>query len=136
MNIFQDWRFYTALSIIFWGIWGFFSKMTVNKLDWQTVFLFFGLSTLMVSSINSVSAYSNLLNKSAWIGLIAGLTGALGFRFFYQALEKGPASVIIPVSAMYILVAVVLAVIFLHEPLNLRKILGILAAIAAILLLS
>ncbi|MCP4723418.1 MAG: DMT family transporter [bacterium] len=136
MKFYQDWRFYTGLSIICWGFWGFFSKMTVNRLDWQTVFLFFGLSTLLVASITSPEAYNNLFNRSAWIGITAGLTGALGFRFFYQALEKGPATVIIPVSAMYILVAVLLTVIFLQEPFTMRKFFGILSAIAAIFLLS
>lgn len=136
MNIYQDWRFFTGLSIICWGLWGFFSKLTVNRLDWATVLVLFSLSSLLVASVSFHHSYSIIFQKSSLIGLLAGITGALGFRFFYQALEQGAASVVIPCSSLYILLVVILAVIFLNEPLTIKKILGIISAIIAIALLS
>jgi len=136
MSIFQDWRFYTGLSIVCWGFWGFFSKVAAGRLDWGTIFILFGLSTLLIASIFSPHSYSVMFQKSIRIGLLAGISGALGFLFFYQALEQGPASVVIPCSSLYILFAVLLAFIFLHEPLTVKKIFGIISAVTAIVLLS
>jgi len=136
MDIHQDWRFFTGLSIICWGLWGFFSKMTLDRLDWGAIFVLFGLSTLLVATVSSPQSYSVLFQKSAWMGVLAGITGALGFLFFYRALQQGIVSVVIPISSLYILVAVILAVVFLHEPLTVKKLLGIVSAIIAIILLS
>jgi len=136
MNLLQDWRFFTGLSILFWGFWGFFSKMVGDKLDWGSIFILFGLSSFLIAAFSSPQSFSILLNKMSWIALLAGISGGLGFLFFYQALEKGPASLVIPISSLYVLVAAVLAFFFLKEPLTLRKALGILFAVVAIILLS
>ena len=136
MDIHQDWRFFTGLSIICWGLWGFFSKMTLDRLDWGAIFVLFGLSTLLIATVSSPQSYFVLFQKSAWMGVLAGITGALGFLFFYRALQQGMVSVVIPFSSLYILVAVILAVVFLHEPLTVKKLLGIVSAIIAIILLS
>ena len=136
MNLLQDWRFFTGLSILFWGLWGFFSKLVGNKLDWGSIFILFGICSFLIAACSSPQSLSIIVHKISWIALLAGISGALGFLFFYQALEKGSASLVIPISSLYILIAAILAIIFLREPLTLRKAFGILFAVIAIMLLS
>ena len=113
-----------------------YAKMVGDKLDWDSIFILFGLCSFLIAAFSSPQSFSILVNKMSWIALLAGISGGLGFLFFYQALEKGSASLVIPISSLYVLVAAVLAVIFLKEPLTLRKALGILFAVLAIILLS
>ena len=56
--------------------------------------------------------------------------------FYFHALSEGPASIVVPVFGMFILGGAVLGLIFLHEPLTLRKMLGILLALVSIYLIA
>jgi transporter family protein len=42
-----------------------------------------------------------------------------------QALQQGPASLVVPLSEIYLVITVLLAVVFLGESLTLRKLLGL-----------
>jgi len=136
MKIFQDWQFLSLLTVIFWGSWGFLSKVATNKLNWSTMLVLFCLSTIVFIIIFSPDAFLLRFDKSSLTGLVAGMFGAFGFCFFYMALQKGLASNIIPVTSLYIVVAVILAFVFLHEPFTVKKAIGILLAVVAIYLLS
>lgn len=48
----------------------------------------------------------------------------------------GPASIVVPRFGMFIVGGAVLGLLFLHEPLTIRKAIGILLAIASIYLIA
>ena len=54
----------------------------------------------------------------------------------FRALSLGPASVVVPIYGMFIVGGAVLGILFLHEPLTIRKAAGIALAAASILLLA
>jgi len=66
----------------------------------------------------------------------AGLALAVGLLFFFEALARGSATVVAPLTALYPAVAVVLSRIFLREALTLRHPAGLALAMAAVWLLS
>ena len=68
--------------------------------------------------------------------VIAGLAGSLGYVFFVKALEHGEASIVLPLTALYPAVTIVLAVLFLHEKISIHQLIGILLAAVAVVLLS
>ncbi|MFC1724799.1 EamA family transporter [candidate division KSB1 bacterium] len=136
MKIYHDWRFLSVLSIVLWGLWSFLSKIAGNKLEWGTMLLLFCAGTILVLLIFSPFSFILKPDKTHITGLVAGVTGALGFCFFYMALKKGNASEVIPITSLYIVLAVVLSFIFLKEPVTIKKVLGIISAVAAIFLLS
>ncbi|HHE47288.1 MAG TPA: hypothetical protein ENL08_06280, partial [Bacteroidetes bacterium] len=70
------------------------------------------------------------------IGLAAGLACAVGFMYFFIAMSRGSASVVIPVTSLYVVVASVMAFIILAGPLTLKKVMGIVCAVIAIVLLA
>lgn len=61
---------------------------------------------------------------------------AVGLLLFFEALARGPAMVVVPLTALYPAVAVVLSRIFLQEALTLRHLAGLALALAAVWLLS
>jgi len=60
----------------------------------------------------------------------------VGLLFFFEALARGSATVVAPLTALYPAVAVVLSRIFLREALTLRHPAGLALAMAAVWLLS
>ena len=139
MKLYSDWQFLTLMSIFFWGLWGlwgFFSKLAANKLEWGTILVLLSIGTFIVVLATTPSSFIIKINKPMVIGLLAGIFCALGYFFFYRALVKADASAVIPISSMYIVVAAILAMIFLDEPITIRKVGGILSAVIAIILLS
>jgi uncharacterized membrane protein len=62
------------------------------------------------------------------MALGAGLAYGLALVFFFVALRRGPASVVVPLSGMYILIPAVLGFIFLKEQVTVSHILGLVCA--------
>jgi uncharacterized membrane protein len=115
-------------------LWGFLTKLGAEKVPWQTMMIFFAVCTLA----GGLATGPIKMKMDAWhlIGLGAGIAGALGFVYFFLAISRGQASTVIPVTSLYVAVASILAFILLSEPLTLKKALGILSAVVAVVLLA
>ncbi len=72
------------------------------------------------------------LRRFVWVGAI----GSLSYLTFYKALEIGPISVVAPIVSAYAAVALVLAVIVLHESLAGGQVAAIVAVMLGVLLAS
>jgi bacterial/archaeal transporter family protein len=64
----------------------------------------------------------------------AGVSLVIAVVFYFLALSEGPTSVVVPIYGMFIVGGAVLGLVFLHEPLTLRKALGILLPPSAFIL--
>lgn len=136
MKLYSDWQFLTLMSILCWGLWGFLSKVVADKLEWGTILALLSIGVFIVVIVATPASFALKMDKSVFIGLLAGVFCALGYLFFYRALLRADATAVIPISSLYIIVAAVLAMFFLDEPITVRRIGGILSAVIAIILLS
>ncbi len=136
MAIFNEggWLKPSLLALFFWGLWGFLTKVGAEKVPWQNIMILFGICTFMAGIICGM--VKPQLDGYFLASIGAGIAGAVGFLYFFNALSKGPASIVIPLTSLYVVVAAILAFLILAEPLSVRKILGIFSAIAAIALLA
>ena len=66
----------------------------------------------------------------------AGFTLSISIISFYLALSQGPSSVVVSIFAMNFAVASVLGVIFLEEGIKATRVIGVLLAAGAIVLLT
>ena len=73
---------------------------------------------------------------STLILFVAGLTLSFSIASYYLALNRGPASVVVPIFAMSFAVASVLGLLFLGEEIKVTKIVGLILAGVAIFLLT
>ena len=129
----------SGAMLLFWGVWGIVVKLVTKEIGMQA--LLWG----QVGAIGLFPVYFLLFKemlplelKAGTIALsvIAGMLGVLGTMAFYVLLRVAPASIVVPLSAMYPVVTVVLAYFFLHEDLSLTRIAGVVCALAAIWLLT
>ncbi|GGL30423.1 hypothetical protein GCM10009037_12650 [Halarchaeum grantii] len=66
--------------------------------------------------------------------LAAGVCLAVGILAYYEALSRGPVSVVVPVFGMFLVTSSLVSVLWLGDDLTLRKVAGIGFAIAAVYL--
>ena len=136
MEFFQNWRIWMIVYLVLLGVWGVMVKVASVRLNaltvtfvsttaaWLTVVLF-SLPRLNFSSRFGVS-----------IAVLCGVIGGITSIIFYGVLKYAPASIVIPLTTLYILVTVVLSYALLGETISLRQAAGILLGIAAVFLLT
>src|SRR5215471_5561765 len=95
-------------------------------------------STTITILRGDVKAFSreNLATGDGLAALGAGVALVVAVVFYFLALSEGPTSVVVPIYGMFIVGGAVLGLVFLHEPLTLRKALGILLAAVSIYLIA
>ena len=65
------------------------------------------------------------IGKKSWIFLIlSGLATGASWLCYYKALQIGEASKVVPIDKLSVVITLILAVIFLHENMNAKSILG------------
>jgi uncharacterized membrane protein len=134
------WLVYALVAATCWGIWGVLAKGPSRELSgWMTQILFtFALipSAIVAACSKQVRTGTDKPRGLFW-GFVSGLLAAAGNISFYLALEKGAdTAVAIPLTNVYPLVTLVIAWFWFKERLNGVQALGILIAVAAIVLLS
>lgn len=137
------WLIWSLLTIGLWGTWGLVSKIASAGVDAYINQLLYtvGLIPLMVFVAFKVhrEASEKTTNRGsgAFWAFLTGILGGVGNLAFFQALVKGgKASVVAPVTALFPMVTVVLALMFLGEKLGRTQWLGLALALAAIYMLS
>ena len=137
----MNWLALVAISIAAWGAVGLLQKISSNLLD-PTALVFWVIVGLLVGSVPLMAwlPASTPLGLSGGViamGLLSGLSNALGSWCLFRALKNGAAaSIVIPFTALYPLITVLLAFVFLGETLSLRQSLGAVLAIGGGALLS
>jgi drug/metabolite transporter (DMT)-like permease len=133
-----SWIPYAGLLVLFWGVWGAFSGAPTSLYGYpnEMVYILWAFTML-------IPAYFALRGRSldrrpvaAAYGLIVGLTGAGGQLVLFKALSSGPAYLIFPLISISPAITVLMAVLILRERIRGLATVGLVAALASIVLFS
>lgn len=133
-----DWLVYALLALVFWGVWGVFSKVASTHLPCWAVFL----AELVAYAVMGIFIWIMMRTPTTWnlpgltAAFAAGLSGGLALLFFLKALASGPSALVVPLTSLYPVIAVALGATLLGESLTGRHLAGIMLAITAVWLLS
>jgi transporter family protein len=132
------WFWFAVVVLVCWGIVGLLQKLSTNHLsaEWALIWLVVGFLILQpwLYPGNVLLTYSS---RSLLWALLSGVFNALGAWALLAALKSGgKASVVSPFTALYPLVVVLVAPVILHESINLLQGVGVVCALAAVVLLS
>lgn len=130
------WVIFTILTMVLWGGWGVLSKPAANALSgWQVQ----ALSTLGLLPVIAVLTFSKNIRAGAaprrgfWLAFGAGVIGSLGNVAYFQTLAAGgKAAAVTPLTALYPVVTIGLAVVILRERLNRVQAAGAILSLAAV----
>ncbi len=142
-RLLPPWLAYCLLTIVFWGLWGIQSKVileTISPLSNQVLFtpgLLLMVGLLWLRLRKNRSNVTGSLKLGVFFAFLTGVCGGVGNIAFFQAFANGQkASIVVPLTALYPAVTVLLAMIFLGEKMNRYQWLGLGLAIGAIIILG
>lgn len=132
------WLLFSLITIVFWGLMGLLQKLSTNWISADAVFIWsrFGFLPVLVWFLVTTS-FRNLGAADYALGAMVGVTNALGAWFLYASLASGAkASVAVPLTSLYPLLTILLAVAILHERPKALQWVGIVLAMVSGYLLS
>jgi uncharacterized membrane protein len=132
----SSWKTLMLLAIFCWGFWSFLGKVVMTRIGWASALALNGIISLILAFVFKPGAFHFQANYAYLLALIMSILGGFGTIYFYGALETGPASVVIPGTALYIVIAALLAIVVLGEAITFNRLAGLGLGLAAIYLLS
>jgi transporter family protein len=138
-NMFSPWLLLSLVPILMWGICGLMQKMSTNDVSGRTSAIWFLLSFVPVAGLIMLSSPppSGISVRTWLLAAAVGFTLALGNLTILLAFSTGgKASVIAPLAGLYPLVSIPIALVALGETIGWRESLGIVCALAAVVMLS
>ncbi len=133
-----EWMQFSLLAIGLWGVVGLLQKLGTNRISAPSllVWLTVGFLVLLPLFMREPNLWA-MSNLGVVIGTLAGVLNVMGSWFLFASIEKGAkASVAIPLTALYPLVTVLLATVFLAETLTGLQWVGVLLALLSGAMLS
>jgi uncharacterized membrane protein len=134
----STWLLYALLCIVWWGIWGFLSKLGSDRVSSEQLQILFTVGIVPPSLL----AWAQLGfrvetdRRGAIYGILNGVFTGLGMLAYYAALSVGQASIVGPFTALFPLLTIALAFAILRERINRIQAAGMVVALAAIIILA
>jgi bacterial/archaeal transporter family protein len=132
------WFFFAALVLLCWGIVGLLQKLSTNRVSAESALIWLVVGFLLLTPVfypgKSVFHYS--VHSLLFI-LGCSALNALGSLALFAAMKHGGrASIVVPLTALYPLVVVVVGPLILKQSITLLQAGGVICALAAVVLLS
>src|SRR5947208_16204830 len=124
----MNWLFWSLLSAAFAGATAILAKVGVKDVDSNlatairtVVIVVFAWTMAAITNTQPMSS----IPRRTWIFLaLSGLATGLSWLCYFRALQLGEASRVAPIDKLSVVVAIVLAVVFLHERLSWHQLVG------------
>jgi transporter family protein len=127
------------VSAVLYGVWGTLSKLALKHWTWTQASLWYGIAIVLIMMMLAATLGPGRWEWSTSSVLTVGgaaIAGSLGLVCFYLALERGHASVVVPLFATFPVFTTVFSRAFLGETISLLQIIGIALAVIGVIVIS
>ena len=128
------WWIYALLSAFFAALTAIFAKIGIKGVDTdlataiRTVVIL--LIAWAIAMFKGSAETMGGLTKTNWLFLaLSGCATGLSWIFYFKALQLGKVSQVAPIDKLSVALAIILAVVFLKESLNIKQAVGALMII-------
>lgn len=135
-----SWLFFACGSAVFASLTSILGKVGIQNIDStlgtaiRTIVVL--IMAWIVVFVTKTQGTIRTLNRSNRLFLgLSGLATGGSWLCYYRALQTGPASVVVPIDKLSILITIAFSYIVFHEKLNLKSGIGLGAIVAGTLLL-
>jgi len=123
------WWIFALLSAFFAALTAIFAKLGIKGVNTDLATAIRTVVILVIAwgiaFLRGGAGGISSLNKTNWIFLVlSGCATGLSWICYFKALQLGEVSQVAPVDKMSVAIAIVLAALFLHEPLTLKTAAG------------
>ena len=128
-EIFTMWLVFALLSAVFAALTSILAKVGINGVNSNLATALRTVVVLvmawgMVFVTNAQGGITDISRKS-WVFLIlSGLATGASWLCYYDALQIGEASRVVPVDKLSVVITLVLAFVFLHEKFTVHSLIG------------
>jgi uncharacterized membrane protein len=130
------WLRYALLSIFWWGVFGFLSKIGSAKASPSQMQILFTVGMLPLVAAALLRGKIDRDRLGAAYGMLIGVLAGLGGIAYFAAMQAGTASLVGPVTSLFPLLTVLLAVGILKERMNWIQFAGVVLGLISIAVLS
>lgn len=137
------WLIFSLLSAVTAAAVAIFAKLGLKNIDTTLattirsiiMALFLVITSLSLSKFKGFNLHS--LNGREWtLIILAGVSGALSWLFYFVALKLGVASRVASIDRLSLIFVIILASIFLGEVLTWRTVLGALIVVSGAIIIN
>jgi transporter family protein len=141
----KSYLLWAVIGMIGYSLTAMLVKLATQRGRFSSYFVLMISSAMVVATSTAITilrgdmktfSRANLASTDGMFALGAGVALVIAVVFYFLALSQGPTSIVVPIYGMFIVGGAVLGLVFLHEPLTLRKALGILLAAVSIYLIA
>ena len=136
----SSWLFFAIGSAVFAALTSILGKVGMEGIDSnlgtaiRTVVVL-GMSWIMIYVSHKQSKMHGIKRRDMAFIILSGLATGASWMFFFGALQMGPASIIIPIDKLSILVTIAFSYIVFKEKLTKKSAVGLAGVVAGTLLL-
>ena len=127
---------YMFIALVGWGFWAIGSKLLTRHFNTVSVSFWISFWSIVFLSIFLLFRRNLMVNTYVLYTVPIGLISLIAILAFYKALKIGPSSVVLPFTNMYVIIPVLFGFVVLKEAVTLSRVLGIVCAILAAILLT
>jgi bacterial/archaeal transporter family protein len=123
--------------VVLVGVAGITTKVALRTIDWQQVVYWVPVAYVVLSAILWL-VYQKPIAFGAGGGwaIVTAFAAAGGLICFFYALSKGDASVVVPTTSAYPVIALAGGALFLSESITVPKVIGTVLVIAGVVVIS
>ena len=131
----RSWLLFAMLSAVFASLTSIFGKIGVENVESnlgtaiRTVVVL-AMAWLMVFVSGKQHEIKGIRKKSWGFLFLSGITTGLSWLCYYRALQDGPASAVVPIDKLSIVVTIVFSYVILKERLSRKAVVGLLLILA------
>lgn len=124
------WVFYAIGSSFFAGITAVLAKCGIQKTDSDAAtairtIVVWMFSWLMVFITGSWTGIAQINGKTLLFLVLSGIATGASWLCYYRALQEGPASVVVPIDKLSILVTITFSWLVFHEKVTKKSAFGV-----------
>lgn len=123
------WKYYALLSALFAALTALFAKIGVRDVNSnlataiRTTFIL--LLTWGIVFFSGKLGEVKDISRHTWCFLLlSGLATGMSWLFYFKAIQSGDVSRVAPIDKLSVVITIVLAFVFLKEPVSLKVVIG------------
>ena len=137
----NGWQYFALGSAFFAGLTAILAKAGVAQINSNLATLIrtvviMAMTTLIITLRGEWEPLNKLSGRSVLFLCLSGLATGLSWLCYYRALQGGPASAVAPIDKLSVAFVIILAFLFLGEPLTWKVFLGGTLVVAGALTLA
>ena len=126
----SGWLLFALGSALFGGITAILAKVGVTGIDsnvatFYRTLVVLALAAVIVSFRGDWPQLGNASPRTLAFLTLSGIATAASWLCYFRALQLAPASIVAPIDKLSVVIAVVLAAVFLAEPISARLLAGV-----------